>query len=143
VRAWTLRVPHLFKGAVRVLIARDHEDWLKVVHQYQKTNLGPLAIGVCFAALRDKDHARCALLILDQDYVGAGYVAHEIMHAALFIEGRHSLNRIAANLIPGNANRKVPGLKNEEHLCSVVEHLNRSFWGKWHRYMEPLKKANR
>lgn len=139
-RRWTLRAPSLYKGAVRVVICRDHETWRQEVNRIQP-DVDPMAIGVCFAATRNQDKAPCALVILDGKQVGAGYVTHELMHASLWLLGGGQVSIIGKALAKAAKPKKADGHltkagEHEERLCSIIEYLTRAFWYRWFRFVE-------
>ena len=73
-----------------------------------------------------------AIVYVIEDQVGAGYVAHELTHAVLFLLRGH-LKRMFTT--PGYWKREHAS-KIEEYICDTVGWLNRGFWSWWNKHYD-------
>lgn len=82
------------------------------------------------APRRWRNNRVAACVYLADSYMGVGYVAHELLHAALGLARARGLVKKLNKIDP-----KVPYASDpEETLCAIHETLVKQFWQKWHRY---------
>jgi hypothetical protein len=77
-------------------------------------------------------------VMLARRYLGAGYVAHEIMHALLDVLFRFKFDRVCVR------SRERPGSRMacpaEETLCQLASLLHRQFWKRWYAFERKEKR---
>ena len=76
---------------------------------------------------------KLGIILLTESPLGAGYIAHELTHAAIGWARRVGLKPAA---IWQSRRGSFEGRANER-FCRAVEHLNRQFWNRWYGRPRP------
>lgn len=70
------------------------------------------------------------MVFVPRDYAGAGFVAHELAHAAFRALERRG--QVVHHVVTGPGDQRASA--SEERYCEVAEHLNRDFWRQWYAH---------
>lgn len=79
---------------------------------------------------RTRLHPEVGLILLCRERLGAGYVAHELGHAAIGWARRVRLR--PAHVFGSGVGTHRYETRSNERFCEAMEHLHRQFWNKWY-----------
>lgn len=91
----------------------------------------------CFIGLRDAGQNCLGELHFYKDYMGAGVVSHELLHAIFDLS-----NKLGRNIKPPSwkQSSESPVAEYCEYLCTEMEKLSRSFWTIFHKRVKEINK---
>jgi len=131
-RRFRINIPNS-KSHILVKICKDKQDFDRHITAFGLKDIN--AYGVCIGLTHeDYRKGKCiksdaCMVFLIEDQIGAGYVAHELTHAILYL-ARLDIKRLMTR------HRFWEDFKSsdlEEHICDITAWIHRGFWTEYYK----------